>query len=221
MVSTMKRIMFYMGHPAHFHMFNHTISLLRANNYEIAVMARPKDVLLNLLEENKMSFEMIRQPEKGSRYARMLSRTRQAFQIVTKFRPALLMGPGAEIAYSGRLLNIPVFSFTEDDVSQISPYARTVFPFVTKIVSPYSCDLGKWSYKKIAYNGYQKLAYLHPDVFQPDATLPRLLSKENKPYFILRFASLNAYHDEGIKGIDRQLAGTIINILSQRGNVYK
>ena len=40
------------------------------------------------------------------------------------------------------------------------------------------------------------------------------------PYFILRFASLNAHHDSGIKGINTEIAQRLIDILAPHGTIY-
>ena len=41
-----------------------------------------------------------------------------------------------------------------------------------------------------------------------------------KPYFILRFASLNAHHDSGIKGINTEIAQRLVDILKPHGQIY-
>ena len=41
-----------------------------------------------------------------------------------------------------------------------------------------------------------------------------------KPYFILRFSSLNAHHDAGIKGINAEIAQRLIDILKPHGTIY-
>ena len=42
--------------------------------------------------------------------------------------------------------------------------------------------------------------------------------EQAKPYFILRFASLNAHHDSGIKGINTEIAQRLIDILENSGS---
>ena len=50
-------------------------------------------------------------------------------------------------------------------------------------------------------------AYLNPNHFTPD---PKIVSgygiDVDKPYFLIRFSSLNAHHDVGIKGINTEIA---------------
>ena len=43
--------------------------------------------------------------------------------------------------------------------------------------------------------------------------------EQAKPYFFLRFASLNAHHDSGIKGINTEVAQRLIEILSPHGRI--
>ena len=40
------------------------------------------------------------------------------------------------------------------------------------------------------------------------------------PFFIMRFASLNAHHDSGIKGINTEIAQRLIDILAPHGSIY-
>ena len=70
-------------------------------------------------------------------------------------------------------------------------------------------------------------AYLHPNHFTPD---PKIVSgyglpvtedgKVLSPFFIMRFASLNAHHDSGIKGINTEIAQRLIDILAPHGTIY-
>ena len=70
-------------------------------------------------------------------------------------------------------------------------------------------------------------AYLHPNHFTPD---PKIVSgyglpvtedgKVLGPFFIMRFASLNAHHDSGIKGINTEIAQRLIDILAPHGTIY-
>lgn len=54
--------------------------------------------------------------------------------------------------------------------------------------------MGIFNYKRIAYNGTQKLAYPQANVFTPDASrIPGVDVK--RPFTIIRMVNLNAYHD--------------------------
>ena len=75
------------------------------------------------------------------------------------------------------------------------------FPFATRVITPecYRTDIGE---KQIRYAGYQELAYLHPDRFQPDpGVLDELGFTSNEPYFVVRLVSWKASHDIGQRGV--------------------
>jgi predicted glycosyltransferase len=72
----------------------------------------------------------------------------------------------------------------------------------------------------VKYNGYQKLAYLHPSVFTPDIEVVKKYFDVAKPYFLIRFAKLNAHHDAGIHGINTAIAEKLFAILGKYGNIH-
>ena len=73
----------------------------------------------------------------------------------------------------------------------------------------------------VHYPSYHELAYLHPNHFTPDPSVVQGYGIDTtKPYFILRFASLNAHHDDGIKGINTEVAQNLVDILSPHGQIY-
>ena len=46
------RYLFYLGHPAHFHLFREVIPMLRNSGHEIKVLIKKKDVLEQLLKDS-------------------------------------------------------------------------------------------------------------------------------------------------------------------------
>ena len=92
-----------------------------------------------------------------------------------------------------------------------------LFILVAEIISPISCDAGKWSHKKTAYDGFHKLTYLHPSQFQPNEKVKESLPED---YFIIRTTNLSAYHDTNKKGISEDILGRLIEILEPHGNIF-
>src|SRR5690606_11428684 len=80
--------------------------------------------------------------------------------------------------------------------------------------------MGRWAHKTVFYEGYHELAYLHPDHFTPDPRVAAALAPEGTPYFILRFAKLNAHHDAGRTGITTEVATRLVALLEPHGRVY-
>ena len=131
-----------------------------------------------------------------------------------------MAGTSVAIAHVGKLMGIPNLNVNEDDAEAVPLYAKLSYPWSTYIISPSVCSTGKWKDKKIAYEGYHELAYLHPDHFIPDKNIAQKYLDLDKPYFIIRFAKLKAHHDSGIKGIHKELALKIIELLKPHGNIF-
>ena len=218
------KFLFYMGHPAHFHLFKHVIDNLKSNGHKVTVAIRTKDVLTNLLEAHGMEYINIlpggRKDKKWAIILGLLKRDWRLFRGMIGKRYDLTIGTEAALAHMEFLLHVPSVIVEEDDTHAIPYFAKTTYPFASCILAPVSCNIGKWSYKKVAYKGYHELAYLSPKYFTPDASLLKDFIEIDKPYFIIRFAKLGAHHDEGRKGIDTEIARRLIDILKPKGRVY-
>ena len=216
------RYLFYMGHPAHFHLFKNTIIALQQSGHEAMILIKKKDILEDLLRHAGMQYINInpegRRDDKFSIAWKLLKRDFQFFKICLRFKPQIMIGTSAEIAHVGKLLGIRSIVVNEDDAEVVPWFAKLAYPWATNILAPYCCSVGKWEHKKIGYKGYHELAYLHPSNFSPKKENIKNLGDE--PFFIFRFAKLTAHHDEGRKGINTLIAEKLINMLSKHGRVY-
>ena len=220
----MKTFLFSLGHPAHFHMFKHTMRALKEAGHKVIVVIRPKDVLEQLCINEGIDYRSIgKRPDKGgklSRAAVVVQRTLEIAKIVRKEKPCMLMGSDGVMAYLGTLFRTPSFEFFDDDYGVIKLYAWMFFPFYSDLVCPVTTDAARWERKKTGYAGYQKLAYLHPNRFTPDKSVVEKYFPTDKPYFLLRFAKFNAHHDDGIGGINATVAQRLIETLLPYGSVH-
>lgn len=215
------KILIYLGHPAQFHFIKNIISQLYANGHQVKILLKTKDMLEELIQCNGFEYENIqiisRKNNKMSILWAALRRTIRVLKIARKFDADILIGTDASIAQAGFLLRRPAITTLEDDYDVISKLANLTYPFTTSIVVPLVCQVGsKWENKKIAYHGYMKLAYLHPNYFTPDKQIVRKYLQTEK-YCIIRLAQLTAHHDEGIKGLNVPLVRRIIEIAEQKG----
>ena len=48
------KILFYLGHPAHFHLFKNTLFYLKENNVKFEIIIKSKEILEELLIESKL-----------------------------------------------------------------------------------------------------------------------------------------------------------------------
>jgi len=218
-----KTFLFYLGHPAHYHNISVVIKQLWEQGYHIVLVARGKDVLFELLEG--LPYEIIYlQPKKGkgklSLITTVIKREFILFKLALKYKPKMLIGTDIVITHIGKLLRIPSVILNEDDAKEVPFLAKFGFKYATAVFSPNSCDISPYEHKKIGYNGYHELAYLHPNYFTPDKSKVQELLEGGEEYFILRFAELTAHHDEGKKGINIIIAKQLIEKLTPFGRVY-
>jgi uncharacterized protein len=218
------KILFYLGHPAHYHLFKNVISVLKKKKHTVFILIKKKDILEELLIKSGLEFLNIlpegRSDSKTGIALGLIKRDLRIFKFAWKNKPDLMLGTSTEITHVGKLLNIPSIVVNEDDHDAVPLFSKLGYPFASQILAPVSCPTGKWEYKSIKYNGYHEFAYLHPNVFKPDEN--RVINKIDfsKDFYILRFAKLTAHHDEGKSGLSKDLIHKIINLLEPHGKIY-
>jgi len=216
------KILFYLVHPAHFHLFKNLIKALENNGNSVFIIIRPKESLEQLCKDANFSYSKVTEGKRNNSkigiIADILWRDLKALRLIRSFRPDIMIGSSVEICHVGSLLGIPSILTHEDDFDNMKFFANITFPFATKILSPNNCRQGKWERKCIHYPSYHELAYLHPDVFQIEKD--RAINNEQEVFYLLRFSQFNAHHDFGISGISDGIANRIIEILAPTGNVY-
>ena len=178
------RILFYFGHPSQYLFLRHTIRILRGKDIHCDILIKSKDVLEKLLIENKETYLNIlpegRKSGSIGTLIGLLKRDLRLFRLVRNIDYDLFIGTDPSLAHVGRIKHIPVITVLEDDISVIPKLARITFPFTTIILTPKECNTGQYEYKTIHYDGYMKLAYLHPRWFKKKAAQIR------QPYFLIR-----------------------------------
>tara|TARA_B110000902_G_scaffold153600_1_gene176424 strand:- start:2725 stop:3822 length:1098 start_codon:yes stop_codon:yes gene_type:complete len=215
------KILFYFSHPAQYLFLRETIiRLKKKDKHKIYILIKTKDVLENLISSDNLEFENILPKERGqSKLAITLSlfnRIIKIFSFVRRIKPDLLVGTDASLTHLSFLFRKKCITIIEDDYEIIKTLGRLAYPFTSTILCPNVCKVGKWDHKKIGYNGFMKLGYLHPSIFTPDTIILKKYSFP-KNYALIRLAKLTAHHDFGIKGIDYVLLDKIINILESNG----
>jgi uncharacterized protein len=218
-------IVFALSHPAHYHLFKNVSHLLRNKGNNVFFVITPKDVLEKLLIANKEQY-FILAPRKNHesfvfKIQKILNSTRAFCRIARQAKADLLVGCMSQIAYTGRILGIPSIFVGEDDFSYTWIQGILTYPFVNCILAPNPTNTGPFNNKRISYQGYQKLAYLHPNWFLNT----RNNYGQNKKRILIRLVNLSAYHDISINGfsntllfkfIEKYRSYCTINISSER-----
>lgn len=215
------KVLFQLGHPAHFHLFKNTIADLQRDGHETYILIRKKDILEDLLKESGMPYINILPSGKKSAFT-LLLRLWRVFHFSLTHRVDVLVGSTPEVAQVAWLLRRRSVVMVEDDAAIVPPFIKAVKPFVDNYLSPVSCNNGPLESSTTHYEGFHKLAYLHPNRFTPDPAVVDRYFPHDEPYFLLRFAQLKAYHDvsANAQGITNEIAQNILQKLLPHGKVY-
>ena len=221
-------LLFYLGHPAHYHLFKNVILALLRKDHKVFILIKTKDILEDLLKQSSFEYlNILPEGRKDNKFGiafGLIKRDLAMLNYCMKRRPDIMIGTSAEITHIGKLLKIPSIVVVEDDYNEVPLFSKLAYPWASTILAPVSCSTGEfgssWERKTIHYEGFHELAYLHPKIFQPDLRKIEKRIDTSKPFFIIRFAKLTAHHDTGKTGITTEIARNIIDLLTPHGNVY-
>jgi uncharacterized protein len=212
------KVLVYFGHPAQYYFMKYAIKSLRKDGHTVVLIIKSKDFLESLLNEDSEEYINIlpegREKSKVSILWGLIKRDIRLFKYVANKHFDLFVGSDPSLAHIGWLRRIPVVTILEDDIEIISSLAKLTYPFTSCIITPACVRVGKYKDKQLTYNGYMKLAYLHPRYFQPK------IEDHYKRSYLIRLSALNAYHDNGVHGIDENLLDKLISVLTVKGTVY-
>ena len=217
------KIIYYVAHPSQYYIFKNIARCL-STEIEIVLVFTDKDVIKAQLDNDALPYRTYEigstTKKKLKTFRKFVKKERELFKIVKRERPVLIMGTSVILAHIGWLLKIPVIIVNEDDLEIIRLSANIGYPFVDGIISPSVCRLGKYEKKAYKYEGYQKLAYLHPNHFEPSIEVAKNYIDTEKKNFIIRLSALSAHHDIGIKGINNRQVLELIEFLKEFGNIH-
>lgn len=218
-------ILIQLSHPAHFHLYKNVAKNLIADGHQVLFVIKTKDILEQLLLNAGLPYVNINQhAHRGSKWGilwDMLVREGRIIRLCRKHKVELITGSTPEIAHVSWLLRIAGVNTGEDDAAVVPMFSKVAARFIQCLVTPTTCDNGVMEPKSVKYPGYQEFAYLHPNHFTPQREVVEAYGIDtHKPYFILRFAQLNAHHDKGIQGINTAVAQRLVDLLSPHGRIY-
>ena len=217
-------ILVQLSHPAHFHLYKNAIYNWKKNNHNVFILIKTKDILEDLLKNAGLEYyNILPTSHRKSKFGvllDMLIRDWKIFCFSIKHKIDMLTGSTPEVAHISWILRKYSVNTGEDDAAVVPAFSKVVGFTMQTLLTPITCDNGIFNKKSVKYQGFQKLAYLHPNRFTPskDVVIQYGIDPD-KPYFIMRFAKLNAHHDVGISGINTEIAQNLINILSPIGRV--
>ncbi|WP_255194944.1 DUF354 domain-containing protein [Halorarius litoreus] len=193
-----------MQHPAHVHFFKHAIRRLEDGGHTVHVFARDKAVTADLLEAYDIDHELLAGAAPGSLPG--LARTQLTYEV-RLLRRALAIRPnvmaaigGVAVSHVAALVGARSVVFTDTEHADL--INRLAFPVADRVVTP-TCFHESVDGDHRTYPGYHELAYLHPDRFEPDPSVPRDLGLDpDERFVVLRVISWDASHDVDASGFD-------------------
>jgi predicted glycosyltransferase len=224
------KLLFAINHPAQYHFLKNPYQNLKKKGHDIVFVIKDKDILEELMISEQISFYRLTKKKIGhNRFSILVNgffglviQDINLFRYVNKFKPDLMLGTDISITHIGKLFNIPSIVFNEDDYEINKLFCRLAYPLSNCIVSPTICNVGNYQLKKINYNGYQKLSYLHPSIFKPDPGIVAKYISPKETFFIIRLVSFSAGHDIEMNhsGLGSLNIRDLINTLLPFGKVF-
>ena len=217
-------VLIQLCHPAHFHLYKNVAKSMMKDGHKIYILIKTKDILEDLLKQSGLPYcNILKEAHRKSKigvFCDLLLRDWRMLRFVKKKHIDLLTGSTVEVAQVGWLTNKYRVNTGEDDMRVVPLVQKLGGPFIQTILSPIVCDNWKLESKSVKYASYHELAYLHPNHYYADRHVVEQYFSVDTPYFILRFSSLDAHHDTGIKGISFEIAQNLIEILKPHGRIY-
>ena len=222
MSSAPLRILVDIGHPAHVHLFRNALRIWMDRGHQVVIAIRDKDLTAALLDLYGFTYNVASVARHNSLglLIELLEHDWRVFKLARRFKSQLMLGTSVSISHVARLIGARSLVFNEDDAEVVRAFALLAYPLAHAIVTP-SCLGEDHGARHITYDGYQELAYLHPNVFTPQRNILAKLGVEpGEPYFILRFVSLRAAHDRNATGLSLAVRRKLVQSLSNCGRVF-
>jgi len=218
------RFLFYLAHPAKFQFHKAQLMELKSKGHTVDIIINSKDVLEELLIEDDFEYTNLfpnGRKIKGvhvyiAAFITIFRTLHRLFKYTKGKKYDLFIGDLLTVL--GRLKGVRSLYPTDDVIRQVPE--QSIFLFTCNhIIAPTITELGIFNKKKINYDGYKALAYLHPSIFSPDLTAIDKKYREKNKLFFIRCTGFGATHDIGRNGINNEVLEDIIDLLGNRGDI--
>lgn len=213
------RFVFELNHPKHYYQFKYVMRILKEHGHECIVLARDKDVLLKVLEEENLTYEVFGQHKK-----KMLGKVLGTFsiiphymRIVKRFKPDVIVSKASFYGcYCAKRYGCKSVIFPDSEVVKVTN--KYVVPLATLVVTPdtFGLDYGE---KHRRIKGLFEDCYLAPSVFTPDSHIVEQYGMK-KPYAVFRFVGWYANHDVDNNGFTLEEKKKLVDAVLPYMRVY-
>lgn len=195
------------------------MKLLKNNGHEILVLARDKDVLLKLLQEEQVSYKIFGEHKKSiaGKIFNSFSLIFQYSSIVRKFNPDIIVSKASCYGVlMTKLFRKKSVIFPDSEIVFLTN--KIVVPLSDLVITPETFELnyGK-KHKKVP--GFFENCYLHPTIFAPNEEILAQYDIK-RPYAVFRFIGWSANHDVGNSGFSNEQKMQFAEALKGKLNLY-
>lgn len=216
------RVLIDISHPAHVHFYRHMRQRLVGQGAEVVVVARRKDVTVDLLDAFGIPYLVVGQSGHKGWLGQLGELLHRDFFLVRQGinrRPDVILTRNPSGVQAARMLGVTGV-FDTDDGRSVGVHYKAAAPFAHLITAP-DCLTESFGAKERRYPSYKSLAYLHPAVFEPDPTVRTDLGlNRDQPFAVVRLVAHDASHDRVARGIDSAGAWKIIRALEPSVPVF-
>ncbi|SIR19424.1 hypothetical protein SAMN05421858_1771 [Haladaptatus litoreus] len=214
------RYLFFTNTPAHVHLYRHAVETLRERGHDVLVLGRDYGCTRALLSYHNLPHEIYGEcgTTKFSLFRELPEHYFEIFRRARQYDPDLIFGVGSYAAHAGALTRTPVVVVADSEPTTIDHAVAR--PFVNTFLTPHTFgkDLGGKHYE---FRGFKELAYLHPDVYEPDPTIRKQLGVEpDEEFAIVRFNAFGSHHDVGHSGFTPEKRRKLVSALSEHATVF-
>ncbi|MCP4529656.1 MAG: DUF354 domain-containing protein, partial [Delftia sp.] len=113
------RVLFDVTHPFHVHLFKHLIRRFKADGHQVVVVARDKDVTLDLLDALGIPHQIISTRRWGipAMAGELIERWLRLWRLARQFRPDVMVSEiGVSIGLVGACLGVPRVVFDQAEL---------------------------------------------------------------------------------------------------------
>lgn len=217
------RILVDICHPAHVHLFKHTIRQLQQHGHKVIVTVKDIPAAKKLLELEKIDYIALPGSKKDSLFGKAWTQIRDLYhlkRIVQSHGIELGIGSSVAVAQLSRLMGFPSLFFDDDDDAVEPLTVRFAHPFASVVLSPEALKNHRKKIPTVFYPGSHELAYLHPNQFVPNADILNSVGLTiGEPFFVMRFNAFKAHHDGNVRGLSLQQKLDLVHLLESYGKV--
>ena len=213
------KFIFELNHPKHYYQFKYIMSILDNRGHSIMVLARDKDVLLKVLQEEGVPYRVfgVHKESISGKVFSSFSIFRHYKQIAKAFSPDVIVSKASLYGtLVAKMLGCKSFIFPDSEVVKLTN--NVVAPMATWIVTPepFTIDFGE---KHLRIKGLFEDCYLSPEVLHIDDSYPQEHNLQC-PYAVLRFVGWTANHDVNNNGFSLDEKIALADSISKYMTVY-